>query len=57
MVGVIANPASARDIRRLIGNATSLQTADRANIVLRAAAALGASGVERVVMMPDHGGI
>ncbi|MEZ5581606.1 MAG: NAD(+)/NADH kinase [Candidatus Competibacteraceae bacterium] len=56
-VGIIANPFSARDIRRLIASAGSLQIADRANIVLRVLASLGATGVCRVLMMPDNGGI
>ncbi|HTN97599.1 MAG TPA: NAD(+)/NADH kinase [Nordella sp.] len=56
-IGIIANPVSARDIRRVIANATSLQITDRANIVLRVLACLKASGIERVVMMPENGGI
>jgi len=57
LIGIVANPVSARDIRRLIANATSLQVADRANIVLRVLAALAATGVRQVLMMPDKGGI
>lgn len=57
LVGIIANPVSARDIRRVVANASSLQLTDRVNIVLRALAALGACGVERVCMMPDHEGL
>ncbi len=57
LVGIIANPVSARDIRRVIANATSLQITDRANIVLRVLACLKASGVRQVVMMPENGGI
>ena len=57
LVGVVANPISARDIRRLVANASSMQVADRANIVLRLLAALGAVGVPEVVMMPDKGGV
>ena len=56
-VGIVANPISARDIRRLVANANSLQVADRANIVLRVLAALAATGVRDVLMMPDKGGI
>jgi predicted polyphosphate/ATP-dependent NAD kinase len=56
-VGIIANPVSARDIRRVIANATALQVTDRANIVLRVLACLKACGVERVLMMPENGGI
>ncbi|MDX1606254.1 MAG: NAD(+)/NADH kinase [Candidatus Competibacterales bacterium] len=57
LVGIIANPVSARDIRRLVANASGLQISDRANIVLRVLASLGATGIRRVLMMPDKGGI
>src|SRR5215475_14457022 len=56
-IGLIANPVSARDIRRIVANANNLQTADRVNIVLRMLAAAGSCGVGRVLMMPDTGGI
>jgi predicted polyphosphate/ATP-dependent NAD kinase len=56
-IGIIANPVSARDIRRVVANAASLQIADRANIVLRVLAALAACGVEDVLVMPETGGI
>ncbi len=57
IVGIIANPVSARDIRRVIANAASLQITDRANIVLRVLACLRAGGVRDVLMMPENGGI
>ena len=57
IVGIIANPVSARDIRRIIANASNLQTSERVNIVLRVLGALAASGVRRVLMMPDKSGI
>lgn len=51
-------PGVARDIRRVIANATALQTTDRANIVLRVLSCLKACGVGKVVMMPEkRGGI
>lgn len=56
-IGVIANPVSARDIRRVVANANNLQIADRVNIVLRLLAAAGSCGVGKVLMMPDMGGI
>jgi predicted polyphosphate/ATP-dependent NAD kinase len=56
-VGVIANPISGRDIRRIVAKANNLQIADRANIVLRALAGLAACGVNDVVMMPERGGV
>lgn len=56
-VGIIANPASGRDIRRLVSHASVFPTAEKANMVQRVLAALGALGVPRVVMMPDLTGI
>lgn len=57
VVGIIANPVSARDIRRVIANATALQITDRANIVLRVLSCLKSCGVNEVLMMPENGGI
>ena len=56
-VGIIANPVSARDIRRIIANASNLQTSERVNIVLRVLTTLAANGIEEVLMMPDKAGI
>ena len=56
-VGIVANPVSARDIRRVIANAASMPIADRANIVLRVMAPLGSCGVPTVLTMPENGGI
>jgi predicted polyphosphate/ATP-dependent NAD kinase len=44
-IGIIANPVSARDIRRVIANANNLQIADRVNIVLRVLASAASCGV------------
>lgn len=56
-VGIIANPLSARDIRRVVADAAGFQLADRANIVLRVLAALFVCGVGQVAMMPDRAGL
>ncbi|MDH5538217.1 MAG: NAD(+)/NADH kinase, partial [Rhizobacter sp.] len=56
-IGLIANPVSARDIRRIVANASNLQIADRVNIVLRVLTAAHELGVDRVLVMPDNGGI
>ena len=56
-VGIIANPASGRDIRRLVSHASIFPTAEKANMVQRVLAALGALGVPRALMMPDLTGI
>jgi predicted polyphosphate/ATP-dependent NAD kinase len=56
-IGIIANPVSARDIRRIVANAGNLQIADRVNILLRVLGAAAACGVRRALVMPDRGGI
>jgi len=57
VVGIIANPVSARDIRRIVAYAGNMQITDRANIVLRLLSGLGAVGIERVLIMPENSGI
>ena len=57
IVGVIANPASGRDIRRLTAKASVFPTAEKANMVQRLLGPLGLLGVDRVLMMPDTTGI
>ncbi|WP_052012638.1 ATP-NAD kinase family protein [Pectobacterium betavasculorum] len=56
-VGIIANPVSARDIRRVVGHAGSLTLAERANLIFRLLAALGTAGIVDVRMMPDREGL
>jgi predicted polyphosphate/ATP-dependent NAD kinase len=56
-VGIVANPASGRDIRRLVAGASVFGNADKAGIVLRVLAGLGAAGVRNVVMMPAFDGL
>jgi predicted polyphosphate/ATP-dependent NAD kinase len=56
-VGVIANPASGRDIRRLVAGASVFGNADKAGMVFRLMSGLGATGVERVLMMPAADGL
>jgi predicted polyphosphate/ATP-dependent NAD kinase len=56
-VGVIANPASGRDIRRLTTHASVFPTAEKANMIVRLLAGLGALGVERVLTLRDKTGI
>jgi predicted polyphosphate/ATP-dependent NAD kinase len=57
VLGLIANPVSARDIRRVVANAGNLQITDRVNIVLRVLQAAHAAGVKQALLMPDRGGI
>ena len=56
-IGIIANPVSARDIRRIVANASNLQIAERVNIVLRLLTTVHSLGINRVLMMPDKAGI
>jgi len=56
-VGIVANPASGRDIRRLVAGASVFGNADKAGIVLRVLAGLGAAGVPRALMMPAFDGL
>ena len=53
-VGIIANPASGRDIRRLVSHASVFPTAEKANMVQRVFAALGALGVPRAAVSYTH---
>jgi predicted polyphosphate/ATP-dependent NAD kinase len=57
IVGVVANPLSGRDIRRLVTQASVFPTAEKANMIQRMLAAFGAVGVHRVVLGTDLGGI
>lgn len=56
-VGVIANPASGRDIRRLVAGASVFDNAEKGSMVHRLLAGLGAAGVEQVLMMPAGEGL
>jgi predicted polyphosphate/ATP-dependent NAD kinase len=56
-VAVIANPASGRDIRRLVAGASVFDNAEKGSMVHRLLAGLGATGVERVLMMPAGEGL
>lgn len=56
-VGIIANPASGKDIRRLVAYATTVDNQGKINIVRRALVGLAASGIREVLYMPDTHGI
>jgi predicted polyphosphate/ATP-dependent NAD kinase len=57
LVGIVANPASGRDIRRLVAGASVVGNADKAGMVLRVLCGLRAAGVERALMMPAGDGL
>lgn len=54
LVGIIANPASGRDIRRLVAHGTVFDNNEKTAIVRRILLGLDATGIRRVVYMPEH---
>jgi predicted polyphosphate/ATP-dependent NAD kinase len=56
-IGIIANPASARDIRRIVAYGGSVTTHDKLNTLQRVLAGLASVGIDRVISMADRGGI
>lgn len=52
-LGIIANPASGKDIRRLVAYATVIDNNEKVNIVKRIILAAQAAGVKRIEIMPD----
>ncbi len=57
IAGIIANPSSGKDIRRLVALGLSVSNNDKVNIVRRIFAGMLASGVTTVLYMPDSWGI
>ena len=53
LVGIIANPAASKDIRRLVAQGRVVPDWEKVNTVRRVMLGLQAVGVERVVAMPD----
>jgi predicted polyphosphate/ATP-dependent NAD kinase len=56
-VGIVANPMSGRDIRRLVAQASVFPNAEKTNMALRLVAAAAATGVDRVLMSTDAMGV
>ena len=56
-VGILANPAAGRDIRRLVAQASVFPIAEKRNMITRLFSALGMLGVAKVYMMSDGNGI
>jgi len=52
-VGIIANPSSGKDIRRLVSHSRLISNQEKINIVRRILSGLEASGTNKVVLMPD----
>ena len=57
LVGIIANPASGKDIRRLVAHGSTFDNNEKINIVRRVLLGLAAAGVGEVVYLPDTYGI
>ncbi|OPD19737.1 ATP-NAD kinase [Clostridium botulinum] len=52
-IGIIANPASGKDIRRLVSHATTIDNNEKVNIVERIVLSAEAFGVKDILIMPD----
>jgi len=52
-VGIIANPSSGKDIRRLVAHGSVFNNNEKVNIVRRVLLGLDAAGVDTVLTMPD----
>ena len=57
LIGIIANPASGKDIRRLVAHGSVFDNQEKVRIVRRLLTGLAATGVGRVCFMPDYYGI
>ena len=54
LVGIIANPASGKDIRRLVAHGSTFDNNEKINIVRRVLLGLAAAGVSEVAVSPGH---
>src|SRR5579884_630720 len=54
LAGIIANPASGRDIRRLVAHGTVFDNNEKTAIVRRVLLGLAAIGIKQVAYMPEH---
>ncbi|MDP6042926.1 MAG: NAD(+)/NADH kinase [Dehalococcoidales bacterium] len=56
-VGIIANPASGKDIRRLVAYASVTNNVEKTNILRRIILGIDATGIDEILMMPDYFGL
>ena len=56
-IGIIANPASGKDIRRLVAHASGMDNREKVSIVRRVLLGIASIGVDEVALMPDSFGI
>jgi predicted polyphosphate/ATP-dependent NAD kinase len=52
-VGIIANPASGKDIRRLVAYASIMDNNEKTNQLRRLIMGIDAAGVDEILIMPD----
>ncbi len=57
LVGIIANPASGKDIRRLVAHGSVFDNREKINIIQRVLLGLDALGIDHVLAMPDISGL
>ena len=53
-VGIIANPASGKDIRRLVAYADIVDNREKVNLIRRIILGIDSTGVKEILMMPDY---
>lgn len=56
-IGIIANPTSGKDIRRLVSQALVVGNREKVNIVKRVLLGAHAAGAREIMIMPDRYGI
>ena len=52
-IGIIANPMSGKDIRRLVSHATVIDNNEKINIIERVVIGAQKMGVDTIVLMPE----
>ena len=57
LIGIIANPASGKDIRRLVAHGSVFENHEKINIIRRALRGLDALGIRHVLAMGDAFGL
>jgi predicted polyphosphate/ATP-dependent NAD kinase len=55
-IGLIANPVSGKDIRRLVSHATVIDNNEKVNIIERIILGAQPFGVDKIYVMPDSYG-
>ncbi len=56
-VGIIANPASGKDIRRLVAYASVTDNVEKTNLLRRTILGIDSTGVDEILVMPDYFGL